>query len=198
MDVKLKRPKRLSLLATLSAFAVGVIAALGVLWVADRPSSDPGPQASAPVSTGTASSTATATGAATPSAGVATEPQSSSTPSTSPAPLSDPRLTGFEASQSDGNAVLEWVLSAPLGGSTLYATTESGIEIFVSRANGTWTTGTREVDLTVVIPQPIATRSSVILTVPIGALGQMPVNIASAISDPGSSDRTTGPSATLQ
>ena len=196
--MKLKRPKRFSLSAMLGAFAVGVIAALGVLWVADRPGSNPGPQGPAPVATGTASSAATATGVATATASAATGAQASSTRSTSTAPLASPRLVGFEASESDGNAVLEWVLSAPLAGSTLYATTESGTELFVSRANGKWIIGSRRVDPTVVIPQPIARSSSVILTVPIGALGEKPVNITSAISDPASSERTAGPSATLQ
>lgn len=195
VDVKLKRPRRFSLLATLVAFAVGLVATLGVLWLADRPS--PGPGSGATATTATSPTTPatsrpgdTATGAATEGRSASTE--SATTPS---APTPVVRLQDFYTRTDGANTALVWELSAPLGGAAVRAETASGVTVRIRKVDGAW-----EAVVSVasgVISGPLADGSSVEFSIPTEAFGDLPVEITPGVIAEGASDVVTGKPVTL-
>lgn len=199
MDVKLKRPKRFSLPATLAAFAVGVIAALGVLWVADRPS--PGSDSGATAATATSPTTRTTPRRADTVTGAQTEGRSASTesvvtPSSPPPAL---RLVGFDSRLDGANTALVWELSAPLGGAAVTAETAGGVTVRVGKVNGALKASVDGADLdpSAVISYPTAAGSSVEFSMPTKAFGDLPVEIIPGVIPEGASDVVTGEPVTL-
>lgn len=199
MDVKLKRRKRFSAMATVGAFVIGLVASLLVLWVADRPS--PGSGSGATATTATSGTTATGSRPVDTTTGTAAPAQTAEPKSVSTSSATTPvvRLVRFDPWLDGESTVLVWDLSAPLGSAAVLAETTSDISVRVRRVGGIWRSEVRGTnrDSSVLPGAPVVSGSSVELSIPTKAFGDLPVEITPGVIPEGDSDVVTGKPVTL-
>jgi hypothetical protein len=199
MDVKLKRRKRFSAFATVGAFVVGLVVSLLILWATDRPSSGSGSGATA--TTATPGTTATGSRPVDTTTGTAAPAQTAEPKSVSTSSATTPvvRLVKFDPRPYGENTVLVWDLSAPLGSAAVWAETTGGISVLVQRVGGTWRSEVRgmNLDSSAVPGAPVVSGSSVELSIPTKAFGDLPVEITPGIIPEGDSVPVTGKPVTL-